>query len=1080
MLNPLSQDAITAERKDHPQRPHYAAQTIEYPLKLLSDRQYELLVHDLLAAENHSEKRWKEIFLLPIGADRGRDIVLTDDAGVAVIVQCKRNAKALGADHVQAEVLKFCLNAARHPHIFPKGDGPRYQLWAAGGLTEGARTMFETSNSVANHFGGVSRVQVDAARKDYKGLKALEEDEEAESEALRVIALAKRLALTYFGPERINALIFKHDDVRRYHFRGPEDRPARASVDQVEGLAQSYRRDELALHRHDDPYVARKDLERHFEDFLSAESKAFILTGGSGQGKSTWAARLLAAPPPGFVADVISGVDILPSDQNFGETLYRKLTSGRTGSVPTGGLQQGIWDWLDSANRIVIIDGLDQVRADALSFLPGWLDTSLQLIRNVPTKLVLTSRLESWYNLSTQCRRLEGNLHHVPGNRRSVSMTLGAVTDDEREALYDAYGIDADRERGRKLTTPSLIRQLARLQSDVPDQVVTRLTVIDAEIEDIRRELRSYNVGAGTISLVFEQLAESLLEVTDGWIPLKKFIRANPNFQHSIDILVERDLALLQNTDFRIQSDDVIETLMSRALTEDAAVAGLTERRSDPLFIGAIALMIAKLEGSNPSASVDALRSVASGAVKPWHRLSVIFRTMLELQEPERCVEVLRTALLEWTGKNHLLWATDLQGFASQIALPTTTVLELLWPLAANEDPEDWRDSYWFSPIGTGRLFTAFARAMSEAVGRDPAGAIAGILERFGVGKNPIATVARFLLREAATGAPELALEKCWAMLESNEQGALSIVLQSVPGPGLRFLAKKYAQRPDLRHFLIRQAYHLATGDRPTPRPGRIDPDTIADAMDRMLLSEAKPDLRTLLLIARLSAKTDVEMQRELMESWRVIPRDVFWNGFEQLGTGRVDVFKEVVGHAEPFQPKNDLVLYFAPGKLFPGELTQFIAVFDVYRRNGDVEEKAVARAVEALLYITIDDAFDEAELKALDDFCALLAQSTNDATREELTYYAASRSEGNEPFDAARRDWLLDMLIENESGGNLNELCWKMAESWPARPDNLQRGLQLMERCGDEAVLEQLQGLSILPAVPAYLQALELAREGS
>jgi hypothetical protein len=110
------------------------------PFELLDDRRFEVLAYRLKSSELGRQGR---VSLMQGTGDRGRDIVVYDNQGrVCEIIQCKNLRARITGPAVTREILKLAIHAAIEPKIL--GPGPvRYELWAPGGFTEPAMSIFD-------------------------------------------------------------------------------------------------------------------------------------------------------------------------------------------------------------------------------------------------------------------------------------------------------------------------------------------------------------------------------------------------------------------------------------------------------------------------------------------------------------------------------------------------------------------------------------------------------------------------------------------------------------------------------------------------------------------------------------------------------------------------------------------------------------------------------------------------------------------------------------------------------------------------------------------------------------------------
>ncbi|MEH3102628.1 MAG: hypothetical protein PGN12_01810 [Sphingomonas phyllosphaerae] len=280
-------------------KPHIWAQSGEFPLRLLSDRHFEILCRDLLKVQAEETNLYDEVMLLPSGSDKGRDILLLGPNGTHAIVQCKRLATNLSKDQILGEIIKFGLHAVRDCSIFPIGEKPEYRFWTATGISKAAAKLFESEHAWHEALSSGGRALINATRNKYVALSSSGSPPTDEAENQQALKLAALLRPVHVGAEQINLLLSRHGDVRRLHFRSPEDGPQRATTREVETLLTSRRERVLRkLAAHNDPYVPREGLQEAFDDFLQSECRGFSLIGASGQGKSSWACKVLTDPPP--------------------------------------------------------------------------------------------------------------------------------------------------------------------------------------------------------------------------------------------------------------------------------------------------------------------------------------------------------------------------------------------------------------------------------------------------------------------------------------------------------------------------------------------------------------------------------------------------------------------------------------------------------------------------------------------------------------------------------------------------------------------------------------------------------------
>lgn len=545
---------------------HVVARSPTLPLLELDNRHFEILAYLILREKAGRSTFYDTVSLLRTGADKGRDVLLRRGA-VTGVVQCKRKADRLGRKDLMTEILRFALYAARDPQLTP-AVGTRYEIWTASGLTEQARQFVEAADTTSLMRAELPSL-IERARGSIASLRPHADEALNDSELAYAVDIAAGLELKHVGPEAIASDLASFPHVRRQFFRSPDDALALASVSEIEELFTKLRREQLenlagSGRYRPDRYVARGSLDRVFADFLLDPRRTFVAVGGSGQGKTSWSARLLASPPDGFVTLLVPAEQIIASDRNPVDTIARLLTARPLGRVPQHAIDQSIWKWLDDGNRLLVVDGLDRVRANVLQILPQWLESAVGITRKTSVRLVLTVRQEVWKLVRDQLPGFEASLFRPEETDEvSPSYLLGDLDPGAAEELYGVYGVTPAQHRGARLRSPSLIALFAGLRASAPE-VVTRLSILEAQRLEVERELRSAGVGAIVASEVLSWLGDQLRGSTDGWIEAA----GKSSLAAPLDALVAGDRLILQDGSLRLDSDDLAELLLALRLTQ--------------------------------------------------------------------------------------------------------------------------------------------------------------------------------------------------------------------------------------------------------------------------------------------------------------------------------------------------------------------------------------------------------------------------------------------------------------------------------------------------------------------------------
>lgn len=1073
----LTPAQLARERQGSPPRLHIVAQSSTFPLLELGDRQFERLAHDLLAAKASAQAGYDRVTLMQQGADRGRDILLYSGGRLTGVVQCKRKVTAIGLPEIKRELVKYCLFAIRDPSIAPHGPGARYALWTASGLSEAAKSFFDDAAIRTETLDDITVEEVERVRKTLKTL-AQPDAEQALREATAAIRLAQAFAFSHVGPSDVYPMLRTNHATRRAHFRSPDDTPRQASVAEVTTLLEERRaidqsRYEAAGAAGAHPYVARAAIDEAFADFMTEESRLFVLVGGSGQGKTSWAAHLVERPPENWSAHIVRGEDIAETDHNLVETLRRDLGARPTGGITTHELTQALWEWVDGGNNILVVDGLDRVRSAAREVLPDWLSRTETLMRRYAVRLVVTSRRESWAAISGSLAWQAPHLYSPGGAAASVE--LGALTRDEAHRLYLAYGVSSDQHSGRPLDSPSLIRRFAQLKSGRQEAVVTRYDVLSADFDAMLAELgKSPEVTTIAMTVVMNALGTLLLDHADGWVPIAALAAAVQGAPAVLEALVKGDRATLRKDAIRLESDDMIELVIGRQLTPEIAAELLYQRRDEPLVVGGIAMMIAATETRSTEAAralLDTLLAVTptglSGA------LDAVARSLLELRAPEAFIEQAAAAVARWRDINLLLGVSQLGDMLASIALPAADRLKLMWPLVANEEADDWRSKYWFSPRMAGRIVTAFAVAAEQAARESGPDVLDFLIEHSADADEPRRSAARFLLHVAVDAAPDIALAKCWDAPRDGAETVFGLAAQTVPGAALRFLGGDQAAAAPIAE-LVRRLHHLSAKEA-MGRVAAPSPDDILFAVERLMPRAVTPQLEALVQIAALRARPDERRRKRLRALWPHVDTDNYWRAISLLtGPDQERLLVDLITGADSQHDRAYLLGNLGAHRLDAAIYRTIIAHIEtLYRKEPELTHQ-IALAVEALLYEILPAYDPDRQLLKL---AIEIAGSDDDKTRLALLYYAGSVQHGEtDDDDLARREAILTRLVEAESGANLGTLMWKIAESAHERPDAFGHTMRLIERLGEEPVRKAMRAMDAIGYMADLRQQVDAA----
>lgn len=1036
---------------------HIAAQAPLLPLIELDPRHFEILTYYLLCEETGNESSFDSVTLLNAGADKARDILLRRGA-VTGIVQCKRRSRRIGQKDIATEILRFALHAVRDRTLLPQ-PGTQYQFWTASGLTEEARQLVEGSDTEAT-LRKLFPNLFDDARSNHVTLRPLSDGVANDVEEREAIEIAAHLHLMHVGPEAIARKLHQHPSIRRQFFRSPEDGPTPASNAEVDRLVAGLCDNDLARLHADgrldsQPYVPRAGLDAAFADYLEAPARLFSAIGGSGQGKTSWVAQLLKTGAAGRSMVMIPAEKIAAQDRNPVDTLARLLTAQRMEGIAPERFDQALWAWLDAGNRLLAVDGLDRVISSARETLPTWLDAAVELTASASVRLVLTARREAWEHLRAQISSLHQRAFTPEGGTNFASFELAALEHGEAEEVYAAYGVAPSQHRGARLHSPALIALFAKMRGFDGD-IITRYDILAREHQNLLTELKARGIGRVSATQVLDWLSEQLIVANDGWIAMA----APSHLIAALDVLVERDRLIQREGGLRLDADDMAEFLLAGRLDIDTANQALDAGRNDPLFVGAVSLLVARCELEGRADAV--LGELLDGAgPRRSARLDAAAHALLELRDPAAVENRIRQAIGLWKDKNLFLMASNLGRMLVEIALPGRARFNLILPLIDGEDPDDWRGKFWRGNR-VGRWTSNWAEAAERAVHEDPVGLLPQIIELAGKEDALREAVGEFLLFRTAQIEPEAALRESWALHE-EAPGAFLVAMNAAPLEAAKFLSQIDLININVADFVVERLSQIAGQEHEdiVDEAGLLE--ALSTAAASLLKRVTAPHLRATLRVIQLGGGDDPEARKELDQLWPALPTEVFWKAIIALGDDGLSRVDELL-RQDPPTPERRWLLSTMPTSVFNSFAPE--PLLDTVRwliAHAPDDVAVVADVLEIMLY-----RFGAPALTILEDLALEVAKSPIDEARSKLIYYAGSRIHDElAPHDAEieRRERLLDALVANETGGTLDQLVWKLVESAKERPNPLAHLLNLTAQFGEDRVLVALERYNFLPA---------------
>lgn len=1036
------------------------------PFTQLDNRHFEILAYLILREKAGEHTFYNDVSLLPTGADNGRDVLLRRGK-VTGVVQCKRYASKLGLNDLLIEILRFALYAVRDSKLAPMPN-TRYEIWTASGLTKGALEFVDSEDSktiIQSEFPKL----IERARGNIVSLKQHTDERMDQTELRKAIEIASNLKLAHVGPEAIVSDLSKYTHIRRLFFRTLDDRPTHASNEEIDILVDKLRVAQLCKlektgRYRPDYYVERKSLKATFENFLQDSCRGFVMIGGSGQGKTSWAANLLASPPDGLTTLLIQAEQIQASDRNPIDTIVRLITAQPLKGVSQIEIDQSIWTWLDTGNRLLVVDGLDRVPAAIQLTLSQWVEQALDITDKASVRLVLTARSEAWKSIQSQNSGLNGRFFTRKNISKqfATSHKLENLAPEEANKVYAAYGVAERDHRGAKLNSPSLISTFAKLRAKAPS-VVTRLSILETVYLEVKGELRLSGVGPIITTNVLNWIGDQLAISSDGWISQ----HTDDTLLKALEVLVSNDRLLFQNGLLRLEMDDFAELLLAKRLRLETINRDLGDSRNHPIFMGAVSLFFAIAESNGDARS--GLRVLLEGSeinqsdgfitspeklypdqllTDKFCRIEAIAGSILELESPKLVADCAKKVVTLWTPINLFLSGTKLGEMINEIDLPGRDRFDMVLPLLKGDDTDDWRDKYWSNKMG-GRFVTPFTTAIERSVFEAPEAMLSDLFTLSVDPDRSQSAVGSTLLYRAAQYVPEKVLKAAWEARKKHPS-AFGIVLLAAPLATAQFLARvelnDFAER-NLAVMRMWKIVHLNITKSSNFDDGKI----IRMAIDSLLVKVKDLSLRPWLLISRLKLEGSEVLLNELRHQWGDVPDEIYWNALSLLEEGEAS--KKLILLLEGKEPSRDVMQIIETVQVLS---TDVIVDFDIlnksllkYAAQSLEQSRAVARAIEGMLYRQ-----KSLLLPSLEKTASQLAASQDDQTRLPLIFYAGSPvAEKSVWGEIASRERLLEILVEHETGGNLNQLVWKIIQTANERSDP-QRHLNLLaQRFGGESV---------------------------
>ena len=437
-------------------------------------------------------------------------------------------------------------------------------------------------------------------------------------------------------------------------------------------------------------------------------------------------------------------------------------------------------------------------------------------------------------------------------------------------------------------------------------------------------------------------------------------------------------------------------------------------------------MMVARIERKNPDAVTAALTQLLKDAPKGLSaQLDAVPRAILELRAPERVRNFISTAIGLWDQPNMLLLASNLSALIDEVALPARDRFSLMRPLISGEEKDDWRDKYWFDPSLPGQFVTPFAEAIRRTVAEDPAATFPGLLDLLASKIEVEQAVARYLLRKSAAAAPQICLEMAWPRYLAGQRTPFKTIYSSIPTATATFLATLPMNTAEERLQITDCLWQVVAYIDQAKWMGKLFESgaahEVAAAADHVLQRLHEPNLRVRALVVRLLYQYDSALERELIELWSSISDEDYWTAIKAASTKWLQLLTDLLEGTSERNVKY-LISRMPIFDARSSELDILAQSLSKFADGGADSARSVSSGIESQLHAS-------EHLEGGDGLWRLaqkLASSPDAETRNPLICFSSSRN-STSSLQLSRRDTILGMLVDNESGQNVDVLIWKI-----------------------------------------------------
>jgi hypothetical protein len=457
-------------------------------------------------------------------------------------------------------------------------------------------------------------------------------------------------------------------------------------------------------------FVVRTALDLEWRTFCASDARLLVLTGQSGHGKTTALTHYSAVHPQRTL--LIRGEDLQEQDEDVRASITRLVIRFCSSNDFKAPREHDILQWLAAADLLLIVDGLDR---STLS--PGaanrWVSGSLAWLSQAKTKLVLSTRPESWSIAGEVLARVPWLMYR--DEEGNAPLILGMFTQEEAEKA----AVQLDRPDLARYTHPGMMSLAAVL---VPGQTPLQrhCDVINRYLDFLTHQIN--NVAGSTteeVALFLSQVAGLFVRSDSGSLrvsTLQNLIRESGVIYRAVR---KTNLLVSDYNDVRFYPDEVGEHLQARELDVDVELGRIDEILNRPIRLGILRSAVVQADSQDRSTAREYFRKLIDclDGRRSKHIRTLCTAIALELRDWDGYKDLLIGLVRSWDRQNSFLSTDPIVAILSSSRWSVSERIALLWEIVWNENGYDWRSKHWLRPeYAPNFRITIWASLMEQAI----------------------------------------------------------------------------------------------------------------------------------------------------------------------------------------------------------------------------------------------------------------------------------------------------------------------------------------------------------------------------